>query len=162
MLSGDTIAATSSAIGPAARAVVRISGPGALPVAQSLSTLSEWDPQASLASLHFRNLTVPAWLYVFRAPRSYTGEDLIEFHVPGNVVLVKMLLDELLSRGARAAEPGEFTARAYFNGRIDLTEAEGVAATIAAHSQQELAAARQLLAGELARRLTPAMDLLAE
>jgi tRNA modification GTPase len=63
--------------------------------------------------------------------------------------------------GARAAEPGEFTARAYLNGRIDLTAAEGVAATISAQGEQELAAARQLLAGELARRLAPVMDLLA-
>ena len=73
-----------------------------------------------------------------------------------------MLLDALLGAGARAAEPGEFTARAYFNGRLDLAGAEGVAATIAAQSEQELAAARQLLAGELARRLRPAMDAVAE
>ena len=162
MQSGDTIAAISSATGPAVRAVVRISGRNAVAIAQSLSALPCWSPQASLSIVRFRNLTIPAWLYVFRAPRSYTGEDLVEFHVPGNPILVKLLLEELLSRGARAAEPGEFTARAYFSGRLDLTEAEGVAATIAAHSKQELAAARQLLAGELARRLAPAMDLLAD
>jgi tRNA modification GTPase len=73
-----------------------------------------------------------------------------------------MLLQELLRLGARSADPGEFTARAYFNGRIDLAEAEGVAATIAANSEQELAAARQLLSGELARRLVPLMDLVAD
>jgi len=162
MQSGDTIAAVSSATGPAARAVVRISGPNAIPIAQSLSVLPSWSPQATLSSLQFGNLTIPAWLYVFRGPRSYTGEDLVEFHVPGNPVLVSLLLEELFRRGARAAEAGGFTARAYFNGRIDLTEAEGVAATIAAHGQQELTAARQLMAGELARRLRPVMDLLAD
>jgi tRNA modification GTPase len=73
-----------------------------------------------------------------------------------------MLLDELLRLGGRAAEPGEFTARAFFNGRLDLTAAEGVAATIAAHNQQELSAARQLLSGELSRRLQPLMDHLAQ
>ena len=73
-----------------------------------------------------------------------------------------MLLGELTARGARQAEPGEFTARAYFAGRIDLTEAEGVAATISAHGEQELRAARQLLGGELSRQLTPIMEKLAE
>jgi tRNA modification GTPase len=73
-----------------------------------------------------------------------------------------MLLDELIRHGARQAEPGEFTARAYFNGRIDLTEAEGVAATIAAQGERELAAARQLMAGELARRLKPVLIDLAD
>jgi tRNA modification GTPase len=86
---------------------------------------------------------------------------LIEFHIPGNPMLARMLLDEVIRRGARLAEAGEFTARAYFNGRMELTQAEGVAATIAAHSERELRAARQLLGGELARRLTPVMDALA-
>ena len=98
----------------------------------------------------------------FAAPNSYTGEDLVEFHLPGSPVLARMLLDELLRAGARAADPGEFTARAYFNGRMDLTAAEGVAATIAATGERELTAARQLLAGELARHLAPVMDLLAD
>jgi tRNA modification GTPase len=74
-----------------------------------------------------------------------------------------MLPDDVVAAGeARPAEAGEFTARAYFNGRLDLTEAEGVAATVTAASEAELRAARQLLSGELARRLRPAMDLLAE
>src|SRR5690606_23459756 len=64
--------------------------------------------------------------------------------------------------GARQAEAGEFTARAYFNGRLDLAEAEGVAALVSASNESERRAARQLLAGELARRLTPIMDQLAE
>src|SRR2546423_564920 len=73
-----------------------------------------------------------------------------------------MLLEELGRLGARRADPGEFTARAYFNGRLDLSQAEGVAATIAASSDAELRAARQLLAGELARRVKPALDSLAD
>jgi tRNA modification GTPase len=112
--------------------------------------------------LRFRGLKFSAWIYSFRAPRSYTGEDTVEFHIPGNPLLARMLLDELISRGARQADPGEFTARAYFNGRIDLSQAEGVAAAIAAGSESELRAARQLLAGELARRVKPAMDSLAD
>jgi tRNA modification GTPase len=112
--------------------------------------------------LRFAGLAFPAWVYAFTAPRSYTGEDSIEFHIPGSVVLAKMLLDHLYQRGARPAEPGEFTARAFFNGRIGLTQAEGVAATISAGNEAELDAARQLLAGELARRLAPILDSLAQ
>jgi len=107
-------------------------------------------------------MSVPAWVYTFVAPRSYTGEELVELHIPGNAILARMLLTRLIELGARQADPGEFTARAFFNGRIDLTEAEGVAATVAAHSEQELRAARQLMAGELARRLRPVLDLLTE
>src|SRR5687768_988897 len=149
MTSSDTIAAISSAVGPAARMIVRMSGPDAARLAENV--WFETLPHASTASrgaLIFASLHVPASLYVFRAPRSYTGEDLIEFHIPGNALVARMLLDALIAVGARIADPGEFTARAYFNGRIDLTAAEGVAATIFAGSEQELRAARQLLAGE--------------
>jgi tRNA modification GTPase len=161
MTFGDTIAAISSAVGPAARMIVRLSGPKSRQIAAELCDLAN-DRAAFRTHLRFNALSVPAWLYQFHAPRSYTGEDIIEFHLPGNPLLVRMLLDELIQRGARSAEPGEFTARAYFSGRIDLTEAEGVAAAIAAHGEDELAAARQLLAGQLARRLRPIMDQLAE
>jgi tRNA modification GTPase len=164
MFSGDTIIAISSAVGVGVRMIVRASGPAATQLASDL-----WQgasPEAShvaSGTIAFANLEVSGcWVYVFRSPRSYTGEDLVEFHVPANALLARMLLDDLVARGARPADPGEFTARAYFNGRLDLTEAEGVAATIAASGEQELRAARQLLAGELARRLRPATNLVAE
>jgi tRNA modification GTPase len=161
--SGDTIAAISSAVGPAARIIVRISGERSFELARSVGITVDGSPgSAARRTLCFAGLKIPAWVYRFRSPHSYTGEDLVEFHLPGSPVLARMLLDELLRAGARAADPGEFTARAYFNGRIDLTAAEGVAATIAATGERELAAARQLLAGELARRLAPVMDLLAD
>ena len=163
MNTSDTIAAISSAVGPAARMIVRASGPGATGLARGIADPApEAAGSASRYRLSFASLTVPAWVYVFRAPRSYTGEDLVEFHLPGNPLLARMLLDHFVRSGARHADAGEFTARAYFNGRIDLTAAEGVAATIAANSDAELRAARQLLSGELARRLRPAMDRLAE
>lgn len=163
MVSGDTIAAISSAVGEAARIVVRVSGAKAKELAVALGAVIEGAAaSARRERLRLAGLTVPAWVYVFHGPRSYTGEDLVEFHLPGNPLLARMMLEELIRRGARAAEPGEFTARAYFNGRMDLTEAEGVAATIGAHGERELQAARQLLSGELARRLRPMMDRLAE
>jgi tRNA modification GTPase len=161
--SSDTIAAISSAVGLGARLIVRLSGPESVSIARSLAP--QWTPvhgSAVYSSLSFGRLECPAWLYTFLSPRSYTGEDLIEFHLPGSVVLGKLLLDDLFARGVRLAEPGEFTARAYFAGKLNLAEAEGVAATIAAGNEQELQAARQLLAGELARRLAPTMDLIAQ
>ena len=165
MNSADTIAAISSAVGAAARMIVRVSGPDALRLAADLCRSSPDDFASAVAvraRLHFAGLAVPATLYVFRGPRSYTGNDTVEFHVPGNPLLARLLLDHLRREGARPAEPGEFTARAFFNGRLDLAEAEGVAATIAAGNEQELSAARQLMAGELARRLRPVMDGVAE
>jgi tRNA modification GTPase len=161
---GDTIVAISSAVGTGVRMIVRASGPIAAKLASDIWHQALPDgSHAACGTIAFANLEVPAcWLYVFRSPRSYTGEDLLEFHIPANPLLARMLLDDLVARGARPADPGEFTARAYFNGRLDLTEAEGVAATIAASGEQELRAARQLLAGELARRLRPASELVAE
>ena len=163
MSSPDTIVAISSATGPATRMIVRLSGPAALDLAGAfVPDLVPAPSTAHRCRLRFGAFTLPTTVYTFLAPRSYTGEQLVELHLPGNPLLARRVVEELLETGARLAEPGEFTARAYFHGRLDLTEAEGVAATISAHSAQELRAARQLLSGELARRLTPVMELIAE
>jgi tRNA modification GTPase len=163
MIVDDTIAAVSSAVGQAARMIVRLSGPAALGLSQHIGVPFDMRGGSALrCRLMFGGVAVSSWVYVFHTPRSYTGQDLVEFHLPGSPVLVKMLLEHLLKAGARLAEPGEFTARAWFNGRMSLTDAEGVAATIAAGSEQELTAARQLMAGELARRLEPVMESLAD
>ena len=162
MDANDTIAAISSAVGAAARIIVRVSGPEAHAIARALTAV-EVDAGGAVRCRTWPG--VGAWLYVFRGPRSYTGEDLVEFHIPGSPLLARMVLDEIVrlgQGGARHAEPGEFTARAYFNGRMDLTQAEGVAATIGAHSERELRAARRLMAGELARRLGPVMEDVAQ
>src|SRR5215216_2978673 len=145
MHADDTIAAISSAIGAAGRMIVRVSGLDVLRIAQ---TLVDTLPQARCAiacSIRFNQLAAPGWVYLFAKPQSYTGEDLIEFHLPGNPLLARMLLEAIIAKGARLADSGEFTARAYFNGKLDLAEAEGVAATIAAGNEQELRAARQLV-----------------
>ncbi len=159
MITGDTIVAMSSPGGPAARCVIRMSGPDSHRLARELAADAEL--RAGGASIARIWPGVRGWVYCFIGPRSYSGEDSIEFHVPGSPVVVRMILDELARRGARAAEPGEFTARAYLNGRMDLTQAEGVAATISASSGRQARAARQLLAGELARRLAPIMEQIA-
>jgi tRNA modification GTPase len=159
----DTIIAISSAVGEAARMIVRLSGPASRRI---ISQLADSDVSHAVgvvrSKLTVDGLTFSVWLYLFASPKSYTGEDAVEIHLPGNPLLARKLIDACLKLGARSAEAGEFTARAYFNGRLDLAEAEGVAAVIAAANESELAAGRQLMAGELARRLRPAMDLLAD
>jgi tRNA modification GTPase len=107
-------------------------------------------------------MTFPVLALRFPNGHSYTGEESAELHLPGNVLMAQMTLEALYKAGARPAEPGEFTARAFFNGRLDLAEAEGVAATIAANNQRELDAARRLQAGELTRRLRPMADQLTQ
>src|ERR1700683_3754024 len=98
--------------------------------------------------------------HIFAAPGSATREDVIEIHLPRNTLLARLVLDAAMRAGARAAEPGEFTSRAYFNGRLDLSAAEGVSAVVAAANQAELDAGRRLMAGELSRRLRPMLDQL--
>ncbi len=159
MVSADTIVAFATGVVPAARIVIRTSGPDALSVAADLCDVPA---SAGRVTLVFAGVRCPAWVYAFRSPRSYTGEDVVEYGLPGSPVLARMFYDELLARGLRPAEPGEFTARAYFAGKLGLTEAEGVAAAIAAGNADELAAARQLMAGELARRLRPVVDAVAD
>ena len=126
-----TIVAVSSAVGFSARVVVRLSGARAHAIGRALCPA--WEPAAGRASrewVEFDGLRFGAWVYAFLSPRSYTGEDSLELHLPGNEVLARMVLDRVVELGGRHAEPGEFTARAYFNGRMDLTEAEGVAAIL--------------------------------
>ncbi len=157
----DTIVAISSSSGAAAHIIVRLTGGPAHELIGGIGC-DERRRGVFRVNLHLAGMLVPCWIYSFLSPHSYTGEDLVELHVPGNPLLARMLVAALVKLGARPAEAGEFTARAFFNGRIDLAEAEGVAAAIGAHGEQELAAARQLMAGELTRRLRPIMDQLVE
>jgi tRNA modification GTPase len=158
----ETIAAVSSSAGPAARMIVRASGPGIGELLNVLCPGCPPPPIAVVTTLSLDGMRLPVWAYRFAAGRSYTGDELIELHIPGNPLLARMLLERLIALGARAAEPGEFTARAFFNGRMDLSQAEGVAAVVSAANQAELDAGRRLLAGELSRRLRPIMDDLAQ
>ena len=96
-------------------------------------------------------LSLDAWLYLFTAPRSYTGDSLAEIHIHTNPSVIEALLDKLLGAGLRMAGPGEFTARAYLNGKIDLTQAEAVNEIIISSNRLQIAAAEKLLAGRLAQ-----------
>jgi tRNA modification GTPase len=98
----------------------------------------------------------------FRAPNSYTGDDLLEISCHGNPLIVQKILEDLFARGCRPAEPGEFTRRAFLNGRMDLGQAEAVVDLIHARSERALAAANQQLRGALGRRLQDLVDRLVE
>jgi tRNA modification GTPase len=154
----DTIAAISSVPRPGARIIVRLSGEGALAIAATLFDSSVDLPapgSATRRDLRLGKIRFGAWVYFFLRPRTPTGEDLVELHLPGSPLIASRVLRAVLAAGARAASPGEFTARAFFNGKIDLAQAEGVAAMIAADDADSLRFARALAAGELSRRLAP-------
>ena len=166
----DTIVAIASAPGYGLRGIVRLSGPMALPIASGLFTGNDAVAPASVRG--FRRITgrvylddrrsVPAECYVFRAPRSYTRQDCVELHTVGSPPLLAMVTDRAVAAGARPAQPGEFTARAFLSGAMDLTQAEAVAAVISARSDAELRAGRRLRDGLLAQRTTAAADALAD
>jgi tRNA modification GTPase len=170
----DTIAAVGSAAGAGGRGVVRLSGATALDCVSLIFTPNPpYSDETSAPPRGRRRGRIAltetiggeAQRYVFRAPHSYTGEDMVELHIPGAPALVQMVLERILARGVRLAQPGEFTARAFFNGRLDLSQAEAVAEIINARSDAQLRAAGRLLDGALTvacRNLTERLaDLLA-
>ncbi|MEM6553241.1 MAG: GTPase [Planctomycetota bacterium] len=163
----DTIVAISSAPGRSPRALIRCSGPDTPNITQQLLR----GDVASAALLPLRTLQrvtlnpplppLPALALRFTAPHSFTGQHTLELQLPGNPALLNQTLQAFTKAGARPAEPGEFTARAFMLGKLDLTEAEGVAATIAAESTAQLRAAGDLRRGRLANLIDTLADRLA-
>jgi tRNA modification GTPase len=154
---GDTIVALSSGRLPAAIAVVRSSGPAALAAAAAIAGRPPAPRRASLRSL--RNpadgLLIDRGLVVhFPAPDTATGEDIVEYQCHGSKAVVDALLDALVGQpGVRLAQPGEFTRRALANGRIDLTQAEGIAELLEAESEAQRKSALLRAEGGLRRRI---------
>jgi len=160
----QTIAAIASPPGPAERGIVRLSGPGARALALALVRDA---PELELrtrgvypARLFDGVGEQPGWVVWMPGPRSYTGEDVVELHAPGAPPLVAALLRRTLELGARLAGPGEFTRRAFENGRIDLTRAEGVLELVSASNERERRAATALLSGGLERHVETLRELL--
>ncbi|MBM3826016.1 MAG: tRNA uridine-5-carboxymethylaminomethyl(34) synthesis GTPase MnmE [Verrucomicrobia bacterium] len=151
----DTIVAAATPAGRSALAVVRIDGPLAYELSAKGLGRSAPLPERRAAAAVWRDLRgepVDQVVAVrWAAGRSFTGGDTLELTCHGNPLLVRRIVEDLLARGARMAEPGEFTRRAYLAGRMDLTQAEGVADLIHANGERALEAARRLLAGELGR-----------
>jgi tRNA modification GTPase len=148
----DTIVAVSSP-SPGQRAIVRITGPNTVAICEELFRSSIPKENHSLLSgsmLIDGELQIDAKLYLFFAPHSYTGETLAEIHIYTNPSITEVVMANLLGEEVRMAGPGEFTARAYLNGRIDLAQAEAVNEIIVSSNKYQLAAAEKLFSGRLA------------
>jgi len=164
MPDADTIAAVATAYGRAGIGVVRVSGPETRQVVISLTgrvpavrhaTLSEFrDADGAVID---RGIAI-----FFAAPHSYTGEDTLEIQAHGGTAILRMLLRRCVELGARVAEPGEFTKRAFLNDRMDLAQAESVADLIDASSADAVRSAQRSLAGEFSQRIGAIRDQLIE
>ncbi|MFZ0711314.1 MAG: tRNA uridine-5-carboxymethylaminomethyl(34) synthesis GTPase MnmE [Terrimicrobiaceae bacterium] len=166
MLVEDTIAAISTPPGEGAIAVIRISGSQAPAIVERLFARKNGAIRSVERMLHFgcfrdeEGGLDEGMAVVFRAPRSYTGEDMAEFHCHGGVLVASRILAAVLRAGARAAEPGEFTRRAFLNGKMDLTQAEAVMDVIRASTSLALRTAEEQLAGRLGREMEKIRSLL--
>ena len=159
MLLEDTIAAVSTPLGEGAVAMLRLSGPMALTIAGKVyrgrvPTEKLRPRHVYSGEIHESNRKLDEVLLTyFRAPRSYTGEELVEITCHGGILVTRRILELLLSAGARMAGPGEFTQRAFLNGKMDLTQAEAVMDLIRAQTELALRAANEQLSGRLGTEL---------
>lgn len=176
----DTICAVATPMGEGGVGIVRVSGTHALPVALSILRLRSgksleqikpyqlslgqfiWNPVqvGKISGIKTSSVLDEVLVVTMRAPRSYTGEDVVEIHAHGGPVIVNAICEALTQAGARLAEPGEFTKRGFLNGRLDLTQAEGVLDTIRANSLQSLKMAQEQLQGRLSRIIQDQRDRL--
>ncbi len=164
----DTIAAIATPLGEGGIALVRLSGPQALAIAgagfRPAGASSPAPSAAATHTIHFGRMVRggrvvdEVLLSVMRAPRTFTREDVVEITCHGGLLPAKLVLETVLENGARLAAPGEFTRRAFLNGRIDLAQAEAVADLIHARTELAAAAAQEQLAGQLSRRINALRD----
>ena len=160
----DTICALATPRGEGAVGMVRVSGPAALDLLRAVSRQQAITARAMCATTlrhpHGGQVVDQVLVCAMPAPRSYTGEDVVEVHGHGGELNMARILGLFLELGARLAEPGEFTRRAFLNGKMDLTRAEAVAQVIAARSEQAMRNAQATLAGELGQRVGQIRQLL--
>ncbi len=160
----DTIAAVATAPGRAGIGVIRISGSGASGLLQTLAGKLPQPRRATLSRFSAADGTLidQGIALLFPAPRSYTGEDVVELHAHGGPAVLRLLLQRCLELGARPAQPGEFTRRAFLNDKLDLAQAEAVADLIDASSAAAARGAMRSLTGEFSARVNALRDLLIE
>ena len=151
-MTNDTIAAVATAHGLGSISIIRLSGEDALNLAVKISKKTTFKPRhASLSPLYNSNdeLIDEAIIVYFKGPHSFTAEDIVEFQCHGGKIVAEQVLNTVLEFGARIAEPGEFSKRAFLNGRIDLTEAEAIAQLIEAKSEDAAKILAKQMKGEL-------------
>jgi len=167
----DTIAAISTPLGQGGIGIVRLSGEKALHIADRIFKPGRGDQLPSTLPTHTVHygrvvdgdeVVDEALLTLMHAPRSYTREDVVEMSCHGGMVALRRVLELALAHGARLAEPGEFTKRAFLNGRLDLAQAEAVADIIAAKTEASQRAAEAQLRGDLSREVNDIREQLAD
>ncbi|OPA78938.1 tRNA uridine(34) 5-carboxymethylaminomethyl synthesis GTPase MnmE [Campylobacter pinnipediorum subsp. pinnipediorum] len=151
-LKNDTIVATATAHGAGSVSIIRMSGFDSLKIAKKLIKKDELTPRyATLCKIYsLDNSFMDEGLIIyFKAPNSFTGEDIVEFQIHGGFTITDMLLNELIKAGARLANPGEFSKRAFLNDKIDLLKANAISAMINARSQSAVKILARQMKGEL-------------
>ena len=162
----ETIASISTPLGKGAIAVVRMSGDKSLTFARKIFSCKSIQKDILPRYMYFgkleleENVFEECLMVYFKAPFSYTGEDIIEFQVHGGVLLAQKVLEKCLWAGARLAEPGEFSKRAFLNGKITLDKAEAIIGEINAEAEGELKISLQITNGNLANKVAEQQDLL--
>jgi tRNA modification GTPase len=162
----DTIAAIATPLGEGGLAVLRVSGSKAFEIADRSFKGKNTPSTVPTHTVHYGHIVRDGQtidevlLTVLHQPRTFTGEDTVEISCHGGVLAAKLVLDTLIANGARLAEAGEFTRRAFLNGRIDLTQAEAVIDLIHSRTELALRAANQQLAGHLGARINSLRDSL--
>ena len=168
-MENENIVAISTALGKSGISVVRLSGKDSLNIAKKIfeCNVKEIEPRRFyLGNINLKNLNDKGLLVYFKAPNSYTGEDVVEFQCHGGTIIANKIVDECINNGARLSLPGEFTKRAFINGKISLDKAEGVAELIDAESESEARAGYNLVDGNLFKVVSSSQknltDMLAE
>ncbi|HUG12765.1 MAG TPA: tRNA uridine-5-carboxymethylaminomethyl(34) synthesis GTPase MnmE [Opitutaceae bacterium] len=158
----DMIAALATPSGESAIALIRVSGPGARAIAAEILGRDPVPRFATRAELRDMKGAIldDTIITFFEGPNSYTGEDVVEISGHGNPMIARRILENLCSRGCRVAEPGEFTRRAFMNGRMDLSQAEAVMDLIRARGDRAIEAANRQLRGALGRQVSSLSDTL--
>ena len=157
----DTIAAIATPPGQGGVGIVRISGKNACSIAEKISQLQSFEPR----KIHFasffddqKNLIDQGLLIYFKNPASFTGEDVVELQTHGSPVVLDMLIEAITQQGARIARPGEFSERAFLNGKLDLTQAEAIADLIEAGSKQAARMATRSLQGSFSQAINELVE----
>ena len=165
----DVIVSISTPLGKGAIAIVRMSGQGSLETALSVFHSSNLNrDNIKPRFMYFGKLLVEKEVFeeclmvYFKAPFSYTGEDIVEFQIHGGVLLAQKVVEECVKNGARLAEPGEFSKRAFINGKITLDKAEAIIGEINAETEGELKSSLQITNGRLAEKISKEQDEIKE
>lgn len=158
-----TICAIATAPGNAGISIIRMSGDSSLAILQRIFSKNQLEPRVMTLGTISDGEPIDRVLAVyFAAPASYTGEDMVEIHCHGGMIVTKQILDLLLKNGAKAAEPGEFSKRAFLNGKIDVSQAEAVSELISSLSEKSAKLSMRQLNGELGGKIIKMQDELTD